>query len=920
MALSSLINLNDTSPAAPNGMRNVKWQGDAAAVRNVSAYVPNYGGVNAQTGTTYTIIATDQGKLLTFSNVSPVAVTITAPATLGSSFACVIQNNGARSVTLTPAAGTINLAAALPLLPGQGCLLFSDGANLQAIISSSPNPSGLLTYFLQHTAASPVVAGYLELKSTTDATRTTQTITAPADGSVLQNFISDGGSPGITFLADGEVHVHLHASVAATAGKHTYKIYGALVESDSTGADVGVICYTEESVPLTTTETEIELYGVLTSAYFLAALTSRLTLRLFVSVTGSGSTTDVNLYYGGTSGVPPQSIDVRIEIPVPGGGAGGVTSVAMTGDGTVFNPTVAGSPISGAGTLAPALLTQLANTVLAGPTSGAAAAPTFRTLSASDLPPYPTLTYAATIGDGSNTTYNLTHGLGTTDVLVQVHAVSGGEIEVVETLIVDVNTVQVVFASAPAASSQRVVVLGAAVASPLWNSLAVSPDRPPASPSAFDDEFDAAAINGTKWSVIGSTLFSRYAQQNSRLLARGAKFSTENLNGIVQAAPAFGTVGVWDMTAEIEYLLFPQNYSRCGICMLDPTGKLIAWGISANAQGMRRAYFNSVSSWNAEVNGSLPYTFGNKFYVRIRDDGRVYMFLMSIDGLVWLQYRSDGRTVFPGSSWNPTGMKIGLFLEQNQNSWLAMMSSDWFRVRTQGTVTLATQQAADGAVHQYKLNDTSGTAAVDTGSTPVNGSYVNAPTLNATPAVSPDNAGCVLLNGTNQYVNLNFKDPPADGSTGAWTIEAVFDNIGNTAVAILAANDNPWSSGTGLMIAVNSTAQNTSYPTAAVGFTGGMAVLGLGQIEANGVYHLALVYAGTTANTLTLYVNGVQQQTVATSGTYRAAAQNMCVGFKLANSGAADYCNGYFANVAFYNKALTSGQIAAHCAGFLFSY
>jgi hypothetical protein len=67
-------------------------------------------------------------------------------------------------------------------------------------------------------------------------------------------------------------------------------------------------------------------------------------------------------------------------------GSGTVTSVAMTGDGVIFNSTVGGSPVTTSGTLVPALLTQTANTVLCGPTSGGAAAPTFRALVAADIP------------------------------------------------------------------------------------------------------------------------------------------------------------------------------------------------------------------------------------------------------------------------------------------------------------------------------------------------------------------------------------------------------------------------------------------------------------------------------------------------------------------------------------------------------
>ncbi len=64
--------------------------------------------------------------------------------------------------------------------------------------------------------------------------------------------------------------------------------------------------------------------------------------------------------------------------------SGTVTSVALTVPGVMFS--VAGSPITTSGTLAFSLLTQTANTVLAGPTSGGVATPTFRSLVAADIP------------------------------------------------------------------------------------------------------------------------------------------------------------------------------------------------------------------------------------------------------------------------------------------------------------------------------------------------------------------------------------------------------------------------------------------------------------------------------------------------------------------------------------------------------
>lgn len=88
------------------------------------------GNVNAQTGTSYTIISADNRKLVTLNNAAAVAVTITAAATLGNLFVCWIENLGAGIVTLSPASGTIDGSASLALTQNQGVSIWSDGANL----------------------------------------------------------------------------------------------------------------------------------------------------------------------------------------------------------------------------------------------------------------------------------------------------------------------------------------------------------------------------------------------------------------------------------------------------------------------------------------------------------------------------------------------------------------------------------------------------------------------------------------------------------------------------------------------------------------------------------------------------------------------------------------------------------------------
>lgn len=69
--------------------------------------------------------------------------------------------------------------------------------------------------------------------------------------------------------------------------------------------------------------------------------------------------------------------------------------------------------------------------------------------------------YVTDIGDGTNTSYAITHNLGTRDVYVSIYKNSGNYEEVIaEVRHTDANTITVVFASAPAANEYRVVVIG----------------------------------------------------------------------------------------------------------------------------------------------------------------------------------------------------------------------------------------------------------------------------------------------------------------------------------------------------------------------------------------------------------------------------------------------------------------------------
>jgi hypothetical protein len=86
--------------------------------------------VNAQVGTSYTIVAGDRGKLLTLSNTNPVALTV--PAASGSfaaGFFLEVTNLNTGLVMLTPTTSTIDGAASITLKQFQSITLTSVGGN-----------------------------------------------------------------------------------------------------------------------------------------------------------------------------------------------------------------------------------------------------------------------------------------------------------------------------------------------------------------------------------------------------------------------------------------------------------------------------------------------------------------------------------------------------------------------------------------------------------------------------------------------------------------------------------------------------------------------------------------------------------------------------------------------------------------------
>jgi hypothetical protein len=100
------------------------WPGSSLSVANRIDDVSLKGnGLNNQTGTTYTLVLTDGGKIVTLNNASAVSVTIPTNASVAFPTGVVIgfTNKGAGTVTLAGAGGVTVNGASLTLAQNESC-------------------------------------------------------------------------------------------------------------------------------------------------------------------------------------------------------------------------------------------------------------------------------------------------------------------------------------------------------------------------------------------------------------------------------------------------------------------------------------------------------------------------------------------------------------------------------------------------------------------------------------------------------------------------------------------------------------------------------------------------------------------------------------------------------------------------------
>lgn len=120
------------------------------------------------------------------------------------------------------------------------------------------------------------------------------------------------------------------------------------------------------------------------------------------------------------------TVDAKGRVTSASSGApptGTVTSVGFAGP-SIFS--IAGSPVTTSGTITASLVSQSANTVWAGPTTGSSASPTFRSLATGDLPAGVGTVTSVSAGTGLTASVNPITASGSLSLVVPVSFQNGG--------------------------------------------------------------------------------------------------------------------------------------------------------------------------------------------------------------------------------------------------------------------------------------------------------------------------------------------------------------------------------------------------------------------------------------------------------------------------------------------------------------
>jgi hypothetical protein len=201
----------DTAPTFDDLVATVNDPAGTPATKKAKLVNVTGSPVNAQTGTTYTILTSDYRKLITHTNGSAIAVTLPqAGAAFPANWFCVVQNRGAGAVTITPTTSTIDGAATLVLNQNEGAIIYSDGTNYFTFRGKATGATGVGDVAGPGSSTDNAVARF---DSTTGKIIQNSNLTVPDDAATTE--VGYLNLPQNSQTAD-------YTAVIADRGKHLY--------------------------------------------------------------------------------------------------------------------------------------------------------------------------------------------------------------------------------------------------------------------------------------------------------------------------------------------------------------------------------------------------------------------------------------------------------------------------------------------------------------------------------------------------------------------------------------------------------------------------------------------------------------------------------------------------------------------------
>jgi hypothetical protein len=174
--------------------------------------------------------------------------------------------------------------------------------------------AGSLTYYFNNLTSTSTINASKRMLSTPNSTELKLTTAGVTTGKILQNWTTEPGFPGLTFIPAGSWEFHIHAN---TTGGGMAQIFGDVYEVNATGYKLQKIGTSETSTILVNTETEYRLFFVTANVTTLSSNTSRIMVSVNTTITGGAVT--VNLLYGGEADshltLPSNTVDATNFVP-----------------------------------------------------------------------------------------------------------------------------------------------------------------------------------------------------------------------------------------------------------------------------------------------------------------------------------------------------------------------------------------------------------------------------------------------------------------------------------------------------------------------------------------------------------------------------------------------------------------------------